>query len=666
MGDSANDWMATAAGAADFATIYRSVRDDVRAATIETMLTVPGFARFVARTTAAGDPQEAYARHWAGIEAALAGDWAVHEASIHVTASLCARLGVSLADWRHLMERTGTVVRNALFARLGTEPARLKDAVTLMTRFYDRAFGAFSDAYILATQERLQQSEALFQLTTIGQALVDESGTFVMANDAFLAMYAITPEQLPTRKLRSLFEKKDLARVVRDVYPRTHHAGTASYDAVHVRADGRPFPVHIEAVRITGLTGSSTLWGHSIYDLTERTQAELLRARSAELHAENERIRVANRAKSEFLANMSHELRTPLNSILGFSELLENGEVGPLAPQQLDFVHDIHTSGKHLLRLINDVLDLSKVEAGKLDFEPEDVDLETITRDAVQLSRVVAAARHVRVEVDVDQRTRRARLDPSRYRQVLDNFLSNAIKFSPEGSCVRVAITPDTAATFRLTVTDQGAGIAPQDLGRLFLVFEQLDAGRGKKHGGTGLGLALTRRLVEAQGGSVGVDSKVGVGSTFWAVFLTRPEGEPARRDSVQLTANANGPPVLVVDDDPASARLMAQTLGHLGFRALLAHDGEEGLALVRVERPVAVVLDLAMPRMNGFEFLRRYCREAAAHDVPVLVWTVKDLSRDERAELDDLAHAIIPKGEGKMRELVAALRSALGSRIPS
>jgi signal transduction histidine kinase len=308
------------------------------------------------------------------------------------------------------------------------------------------------------------------------------------------------------------------------VYPVARAKGYASYDAIHVRGNGATFPVHIEAVLISG-SGKQGLWGHSIYDLTERLQVETLRARSAALEAENARVREANRVKSEFLANMSHELRTPLNAILGFSELLEAGAVGPLAPQQLDFVHDIHTSGKHLLHLINDVLDLTRVEAGKLDFIPQDVDLADVTRQAVQLSRVAASARSVTVEVHVEDGAQRARLDPSRYQQVLYNYLSNAIKFSPVGASVEVRVALESADTFRLSITDHGAGVAPDDQPRLFGLFEQLDAGRAKKHAGTGLGLALTRRIVEAQGGRVGVDSTLGSGSTFYAVLPLRTQG---------------------------------------------------------------------------------------------------------------------------------------------
>ena len=518
MADPANDWMVSAPGAQDYAEVYRSTRDTLRATTVVTMLGTPGFERFAA-TLGAEPPEVAYARHWVSIEAALEGDWSRHAAALRVTGARCAALGVSLDDWRLLMDRTSVVVRDALFARFGAEPVRLKDTMALMQRFYDTAFGVFIEAYVSATQEELRESETFFRLSPIGQMVVSNVGSISKANDAFLTMYGIPRAELGTLHLRALYEPNELKRVLRDVYRTAHAAGQASFDSIHVRADGTTFPVRVEAVRISG----QNAWGHSIYDLTERMQAASWQARSVELEAENVRVRDATRSKSEFLANMSHELRTPLNAILGFSQLLEAGEVGPLEAQQLEFVRDIRASGQHLLQLINDVLDLAKVEAGKLEFQPEPLDLPTVTREAVQLIRLSAAQRAVRVEVTVDERVCAAALDRVRYLQVLYNYLSNAIKFSPNGGRVSVVLAPSGTDAFRLSVSDEGPGIAVEHHGRLFVLFGQLGESRAKHHAGTGLGLALTKQLVEAQGGRVGIDSVPGNGCTFYAILPVRP-----------------------------------------------------------------------------------------------------------------------------------------------
>lgn len=258
-------------------------------------------------------------------------------------------------------------------------------------------------------------------------------------------------------------------------------------------------------------------------DVTDRMRAAEMRVRAAELERQSERAREANRMKSAFLANMSHELRTPLNAIIGFGELLHDGVVEPASAEHRDFLASILASARHLLELINDVLDLSKIEAGKLELAPRPLDVaETIGEVCANL-RPMAVGKRIQITVEHDPSIGQVELDPSRFRQVLYNYLSNALKFTPEGGSVVVRTTPEGDGAFRLEVEDTGVGIAGEDIDRLFVDFEQLEAGAGKKHGGTGLGLALTRRLVEAQGGQVGVSSRRGEGSVFHAVLPRRP-----------------------------------------------------------------------------------------------------------------------------------------------
>jgi signal transduction histidine kinase len=238
------------------------------------------------------------------------------------------------------------------------------------------------------------------------------------------------------------------------------------------------------------------------------------------LEHQNRRILEASRLKSEFLANMSHELRTPLNAILGFAELLHDGQVDPASPQHREFLGDILASGRHLLRLIDDVLDLAKVEAGKLELRPERVELAALVGEVTQI--LVATSRH-RIEVEIDPELDDIVIDPARLKQVAYNYLSNALKFTPPEGRVVVRARGEDHARWRFEVEDTGPGIAEHDLGRLFVAFEQLEAGAAKRHQGTGLGLALTRKLVEAQGGTVGVHSAPGRGATFHALLPRRP-----------------------------------------------------------------------------------------------------------------------------------------------
>jgi signal transduction histidine kinase len=251
-------------------------------------------------------------------------------------------------------------------------------------------------------------------------------------------------------------------------------------------------------------------------DQTEERRREGERLRAVELEADSRRAREANRLKSDFLASMSHELRTPLNAILGFSELLHTEQVGPLLPLQREFLGDVLNSGRHLLQLINDVLDLSKVEAGKLEFHAETIQGEPVVLEVVSNLREAAAAKRIRLTTRVESLGELS-LDPLRLKQVLYNYLSNAIKFTPDDGHVETRLLLDGPERFLLEVEDNGGGISQADQQRLFVEFQQLESGARRRCGGTGLGLALTKRLVEAQGGAVGVRSVVGRGSVFFA-----------------------------------------------------------------------------------------------------------------------------------------------------
>jgi len=261
-------------------------------------------------------------------------------------------------------------------------------------------------------------------------------------------------------------------------------------------------------------------------DVSHRRRGEEMKARAAALEAENIRIQEASRLKSEFLATMSHELRTPLNAILGFAELLHDGHIPSDAPEHREYLGDILTSGRHLLELINDVLDLSKVEAGKLEFIPERIELQDIVREVSAIMRPAVDAKRLRLDNLIEPNLQ-VLIDPVRLKQVLYNYVSNAVKFAPEGGWVKIRARGQDATRFRVEVEDSGPGISPEDRDRLFSEFVQLGATQAK---GTGLGLALSKKLVEAQGGSVGVKEAPGGGTIFFAVLPRR-----ARRSTRDL-----------------------------------------------------------------------------------------------------------------------------------
>jgi protein-histidine pros-kinase len=290
------------------------------------------------------------------------------------------------------------------------------------------------------------------------------------------------------------------------------------------RKDGTEFPVEISLSPME--TEEGLLVTAAIRDISEQKRLR------SQLEDQYRRLQEASRLKSEFLANMSHELRTPFNAIIGFAELLHDAKVGPVSPEQKEFLGDILVSSRHLLQLINDVLDLSKVEAGKLELGPEPVDLAQLVGEVRDTVRSLAAAKRIPVRIEIDPTLGQVVADPGKLKQVLYNYLSNALKFTPDEGRVTVRVTPEAPDAFRLEVEDTGIGIKPDDLERLFVEFQQLDASAAKKYPGTGLGLALTKRLVEAQGGRVGARSTPGRGSAFFAVLPKRPaRGGPGDDD---------------------------------------------------------------------------------------------------------------------------------------
>ncbi len=407
------------------------------------------------------------------------------------------------------------------------------------------------------------------------------------------------------------------------------------FETVRLRKDGQEISVSTTISPMRDAAGRVVSASTITRDISQRKRLEALRLRSIELEAENRRVLEANRLKSEFLANMSHELRTPLNAVIGFADLLREGHVPPDSPKHREFLNHISNSGHHLLQLINDILDLSKVEAGKLEFFPEPVDLARTVQEVTAILGSTAAAKQIPVRLDLDPALDPAlgplRLDPARLKQVLYNYLSNALKFTPPGGSVVVRARPEGERMFRIEVEDTGIGIPSQQLGRLFVEFEQLDAGRAKNHAGTGLGLALTRRLVEAQGGRVGVRSTPGQGSVFHAILPRQPQGGSSRppprvvapAGPQDAQAQGRDDTVLVVEDDPQDQAALISTLTSAGFEVETAATGAQAVARAREKAFTAITLDLLLPDMSGLDVLASIRREGLNRAVPVVVVTV-------------------------------------------
>jgi signal transduction histidine kinase/DNA-binding response OmpR family regulator len=376
---------------------------------------------------------------------------------------------------------------------------------------------------------------------------------------------------------------------------------------------------------------------HSLFGLEDQALISLLAGQAValadreELYAEQtrlaERLFAASQAKSDFIASMSHELRTPLSAILGFSELMRAEPIvgaGRVVP--IEWIEHIHRGGQHLLSLINDVLDLAKVEAGRLELEPATFDLGGLIAETVAGLRPLADRKHITIT------TAAAAVpfvgDRGRIRQVLYNLLSNAIKFTPDDGAITVEQTL-TDAEVSVAVTDNGPGIAAEHQALIFEEFRQVGESAGRREG-TGLGLALARRLVEAHGGRLDLVSELGHGSRFTAAFpreaaLALPEPPVVDPDVETAGAGANGIEILVIEDDPSAVRLLRTYLEGDGYRVRVASDGPSGLASARANPPAAIILDILLPGSDGWEILREFKADATLRDLPVVIVTVLD-----------------------------------------
>jgi signal transduction histidine kinase/DNA-binding response OmpR family regulator len=398
---------------------------------------------------------------------------------------------------------------------------------------------------------------------------------------------------------------------------------------------------------------------------------EQIKSRDAELVIAKEAAEQANRTKSSFLANMSHELRTPLNAIIGYSEMLHEEATDRGLEELGPDLEKIYGAGKHLLALINDILDLSKIESGKMDLFLEDFDVRALVRDVQNTIHPLVAKNQNRLEVQLADDVGAMHADVTRVRQVLFNLLSNACKFTEKGTItvdVRRDVTADEE-TLLFGVSDTGIGLTPEQLGRLFQAFTQADASTSRRYGGTGLGLVISRRFCQMMGGDISVTSEPGKGSVFTVRLPAQVSDKkgipaaPARKIplTVSTTESPLGPRtrVLVVDDDQTARELLQRGLEkEEGFEVLLASSGEEGLRMAREAKPDVITLDVLMPGMDGWAVMKALKSDPLTARIPVVMVSMVD-DKDIGYALGASDYLLKPFDRDKLSEVLRRYRCA-------
>jgi len=547
---------------------------------------------------------------------------------------------------------------------------------------------------LASSQESLRRSEAqtrlLLESTGEGIYGVDTQGHCIFCNPAAARMLGYQrPEELAGRDIHALMHHsypdgspypKGLCKA-----SQTFHDGQPYRvdDEVFWRSDGSSFAVEYHSnpiFRDQELVGAVV----NFSDITERKRAESelrsahdalaqerahlarrVRERTAELDQANAELARTAQAKDEFLAAMSHELRTPLTSILGLSETMEDGLLGKLSDQQARAVHTIHENGSHLLELINDILDMSRVASGRMNLMWDQVPVNQIWDASLRLIRPSAKAKRIEVSMKVDPEVRLLHGDARRLKQMLVNLLGNAVKFTPDGGAIGLDVEGDPKnRVVRISVWDTGVGIPADQRERLFKPFVQLDSRLSRQYDGTGLGLALANGMAELHGGGIAVESEVGEGSRFivslpWdpdAQTASRiPKDEQPRPEAGMAAPAFDHPVVLLAEDNDGNLEMLATYLRIKGCEVLTARNGLEAVAVAKQRMPDVVLMDVQMPKMDGLEATRRLRSDPALRLTPIIALTALAMPGDRERCLDAGMDDYMSKPVG-LKELYRAL----------
>ena len=462
-----------------------------------------------------------------------------------------------------------------------------------------------------------------------------------------------------------------------------HSQKVDNSERILITGNGNKLPI-LKSV-FPGEFGSRPVLIESFVDISaiKEAEKELL---ASKIHAES-----ANRTKSEFLANMSHELRTPLNSVIGFSDILTERIVGPLNDKQSRYIENISSSGKHLLNLINDILDISKIEAGKMDLYYEVFDASQAVSEVISILNPLAAKKNIHLSYECNSSNIQINADKGKFKQMLYNLAGNSVKFTPSGGYVTIYLSVEDDALVT-SIKDTGIGISENDQNILFKPFVQLDSAVNRRFEGTGLGLALVKNIVELHGGNIWLESELGKGSIFYFRVPICGNREDDSKNHTSLVSeidpdisdeqidefysvdgfksniispvdsNGDEPLVLVVEDDDNSREILTLTLNESGYRVLPVADGEKALSIARKLRPFAVTLDINMPGMDGLGVVSHLKAKADTADIPVVMLSV--LSENDVGMIVGAAnHLTKPIDKQTLLETLKAFESRPGTQ---
>jgi len=584
-----------------------------------------------------------------------------------------AGLAVLLAFGVHLLARqiahpilsvTAAAARVADGDLTASAPVLTEDEIGVLARAFNRMTQQLQALYagleekvaeLRRAQDALAQREKHYRslIENISDIimLLEADGTIRYGSPSLARILGYLPEEVMEHPLADYVHPDDQPLLQRGLIRAKQREGMTATAEMRFQHRDRSYRL-LEVVGVN-LLDDPDIGGLIITsrDITERKAAEALRqARDAAEEAKAV-AETANQAKSAFLANMSHELRTPLNAIIGYSEMLQEELADVEQPQVIFDLQKIYAAGRHLLSLINDILDLSKIEAGKMELYLEDFDVGLMIQDVVATIQPLVEKKANQLQVKCAPDLGQMNADLTRVRQCLFNLLSNANKFTENGSITltverlmqndrgleeEVGLAPHPSAWIQFKVSDTGIGMTPDQLRKIFEAFTQADASTTRRYGGTGLGLAITRRFCQMMGGDITATSEPGRGSTFSLSLPAQAATLPVvslpslttQESPVSLMEKLDTDIVLVIDDDAAARDFMRRQLIQDDFQLAFAASGEEGLRLARQLRPVAITLDVMMPGMDGWSVLTQLKSDSELADIPVIMVTIVDNQR--------------------------------------